>query len=461
MSTCKSPTKAEARESAIKECLRHYPNQPNAWRGSWLHTDHPHLFASAEAARKAVSRYLVGRPDVKTRRKISAQEEARLYNDGDGLPYPKPAKQVEVDFKGDTGTATTSPSSRIKTYAQALAAADYDANLWEPERHKINSWESAAMVKGEWKVQTLYQVTIWFKRKPIQERPRDMIEPLLKALRAEPFKPAKCGPFRKATIITERNRLVELCTYDLHVGKYSWDDETGDNYDTDIACQLHINAIDHFVARVADYVPEKFLWTVGNDFFNSDDHLGQTTAGTHQDEDGRYQRTFNRGVKAITDGVKLLLNVAPVEIVIVPGNHDSQRAYYLGEVLSAYYRETKHVTVDNAPRMRKWRAWGNNVLGLTHGKEEKHGQLPIIFASECPEWSRATHREIHIGHFHKKGEYLLACDEEQSTRLRVIPSLAGRDAWHYLKGYAAQRGAEAHLWHRDGGIEATFNYMVK
>ena len=62
--------------------------------------------------------------------------------------------------------------------------------------------------------------------------------------------------------------------------------------------------------------------------------------------------------------------IAPVQVVMVTGNHDTQRLYYLGDVLEAWFRNTKDVAVDNSPRQRKYFRYHGNLIGFTHGHNE-------------------------------------------------------------------------------------------
>jgi len=75
-------------------------------------------------------------------------------------------------------------------------------------------------------------------------------------------------------------------------------------------------------------------------------------------------------------------------------------------------------------------------------------------ASEAPDaWAKSKHREIHVGHFHKRKQtQYLAGDTFGGVTVRVLPSLSGTDAWHFSKGYVkGLRAAEAYLWSKRGG----------
>lgn len=252
--------------------------------------------------------------------------------------------------------------------------------------------------------------------------------------------------------------LVELSTPDLHVGKLAWGPETGHgSYDIHIAEQVFTNAVNSMVAR-AESLPERverWLFPVGNDLLQTDNALGTTTSGTQVDSDGRYIKSFRRACTLMTWAIDRLSQVAPVTTVVVPGNHDRLTAFHVGDVLAAYYRSVPEVTIDNEPTLRKYVTYGACLLGFTHGSEEKEADLPLIMAQEMSQaWKDTTHREWHIGHFHKIRERRWSAgDSFGGVRVRVLPALCAPDAWHSMRGFIGEmRAAEMYLWSREGYV---------
>jgi hypothetical protein len=139
-----------------------------------------------------------------------------------------------------------------------------------------------------------------------------------------------------------------------------------------------------------------------------------------------------------------------------------QTAFHVGEVLWANFCRTEGVTVDNSPTQRKYVAFHKCLLGLTHGSEEKHSNLPMLMATERQDdWAKSTPagREYHIGHFHhKKSLKLLPAEDVSGVLIRVIPSLTPLDAWHSSKGYGSKLAAEAYYWDPECGVTATLTH---
>lgn len=100
---------------------------------------------------------------------------------------------------------------------------------------------------------------------------------------------------------------------------------------------------------------------------------------------------------------------------------------------------------------------GGNLIGYTHGNEEKIADLPGIMATERPQdWGETVCREWHIGHRHRaKQTVTTPVEGKQGVRVREINSLSGDDAWHTMRGYVGEpKGAEGFVWRFRGGVRA-------
>lgn len=271
------------------------------------------------------------------------------------------------------------------------------------------------------------------------------------------------GLTQLSKVVTKKpNRLLELSLFDLHIGKLAWDEETGENFDSKIACERYTKAIDELLSRVDLSQIERILLPIGNDMINVDNKAHTTTAGTPQTCDGRFTKMIRIAKELLIRTIDKLATVAPVDVVVVPGNHDNVVMFTLGEIMEAWYHNHKSVNVINTPKQRKYYQYGTVGLMFTHGNEEKHNDLGMIFATEEPQlWAATKVREVHLGHFHKsKAIKYISVDEFQGFKLRIIPSLSGTDAWHFQKGYNSMKTAEAYLWDAKEGLIANYFYNV-
>ena len=300
---------------------------------------------------------------------------------------------------------------------------------WQIERIIHNSWETPIKLEsGEITAHTNNQSKVIFK-KILSNITLDIIKEQYKLL------PKKYEPIKR---INKPNPcMLELAITDHHFAKLAWDLETGDSYDIKIAKRYYINAIKDLLLKTAHLNVEKILMPIGNDLFNFDGIKNETTAGTPQDSDSRWTKIFRIVSETMIEVIDICREIADVDVIIVPGNHDRASCFYLGEFLSAWYRLDKNVNINNDPTLRKYYVYGKTLLGMTHGSEEKQGSLPLLMAREAKTaWSICNFYEYQLGHWHKKKmtEYISG-DTYNGVQIRILPSLTGTDAWHYSKGY--------------------------
>jgi hypothetical protein len=368
---------------------------------------------------------------------------------------------------------------RPVTVDEVIARFKVDLTLWEVDRFQVNKWEVGAKVsdgditykdgrasgvisKQGVVVKPLYQVKVWFKRiAGTLVTMQKLKDSLISDLRKLP-KPATV----RSLASKREPYLFEFSPFDLHMGKYAWGEETVTDYDVDTAEDLFNASLDFLLAkalRTSGGSLDRILCVFGNDVMHVDSKRGQTTGGTQMDFDSRYIRVFRRCVAVHRRAVDILRQVAPVDVKIVPGNHDEHAAFHVGEVLATRYEGVKHVAIDNAPTMRKYYDYGVNLFGFTHGDKEKVQELPLLMARERPElWARCSSREWHIGHKHVSEKHSWREQDlysDKGVRVRRLTSLSAHDAWHTNGAYTDRRACESFLFHREAGFtdHSSFN----
>ena len=341
----------------------------------------------------------------------------------------------------------------------SLILAQVDTRVWFIERHVINKYEMGVKnpVTGEVTVQELLQIKAWLKRRTAELNLEKLMGSLLEEFKAAaPVQPAIDRPAAKGP----KAGMLEISIMDLHLGKRCWGLETGRDYDPEIAQKLFWTALEDLLAKASACPVEEILFVCGNDFFNTDQLGRTTTQGTPQDEAVPWQQSFAVGVRLLVDAIERLRRVAPVRVVMVQGNHDTQRVFFLGSVLASWFRQTADVRVDNTPTQRKYVHYGANLIGFTHGAYEKHPNLPLLMATErAHEWGQSRHREFHLGHFHsRQTKAFTPVADRQAVIIRILPSLCSADSWHSSMGYAGKLAADALFWDREEGCVATFTH---
>jgi len=250
--------------------------------------------------------------------------------------------------------------------------------------------------------------------------------------------------------------LYEISLPDIHYGKIT--DEGPEAIE-----EHYMQAIIDLHRKADGLEIDRFLLPVGNDGLNSEGMSRATTKGTPQQDSMRWRQSFRGYWHLVTKAIEYLAQFAPVDVVVVQGNHDFERMFYVGEVLDALYHNNKNITIDNGLDSRKYYEYGINMIMFTHGDKEKSAELPLLIATEQPEmWSRAKVREIHCGHKHKE-----MLNEYMGTKVRFIPSICANDNWHKTQGYVGTlRCGQAFIWSKNRGLEGylqtnVMNYGVE
>lgn len=194
--------------------------------------------------------------------------------------------ESEFTVKGDTATLTLLTEKRIKTLEELVSASQIDTSIWEVERFTVNKWEVAGKTNDDkFIVQDLWQVKATLKKKNEEIALRLIGEEIINAIK-------KISPRikRKAYKKSKEPCLAEIDFFDVHFGKLAWGMESGENYDLKIARKRYMAALVDMVHKLRPYRIEKFLFPIGNDFFNVNSSDGQTFGGTPQSEDDRWKK---------------------------------------------------------------------------------------------------------------------------------------------------------------------------
>ena len=374
----------------------------------------------------------------------SEPDKAREYSHEE-TTFNKDASQTVKRDVYLTPEEAASPTSIMKK-------CGFDPLLWEVVTCKLvtGSWDVTiknADGEGEQHTNRKYSVTLTVK--PLGGTlTSDQVLDMFKNL-----PPVKLEPIRHEA----GNFMLELPIMDFHLGKLSWREETGVDYDLKIAEKLWRATVSDLLgkARLAG-IPEYILFPVGQDFFHFDTPATTTTAGTQLDSDTRWQKMFNTGVALLIWAVEQCRMLAPVKVLWIPGNHDTVLSYAATVGLAQRYTETEDVTVDLSPQPRKYVRYGLNLIGFAHGVEEGKRLEGLLQLEAAQDWGKTIWREMHLGHLHTEKTV-----EKNGIEFRRISSITAPDAWHNENGFiGSTRRAQAFIWDKNKGLEAILNSNV-
>lgn len=232
---------------------------------------------------------------------------------------------------------------------------------------------------------------------------------------------------------------------DLHLGMYTWAEETGANYDVEHGTQLLLGSVAS-LARRSEPTDSAILLNLG-DFFHSDSDENRTRrSGAALDVDTRYARVLRTGVRVAAQSALLLLERhRRLTIRSIPGNHDPYGALALQIALAETFRGNERVTVDLDPGPFWAYQFGRVMLGAAHGDTIKPETMPGVFAAKYPAiWGSTDYRYGLMGHRHRFKR--IPSDENHGMQVEVFQTLAPKDAWNNAQGYTSGRSMSAILY---------------
>lgn len=234
---------------------------------------------------------------------------------------------------------------------------------------------------------------------------------------------------------------------DPHFGMYAWAQETGDDFDLDIAEKLTRAAIDRLVnsapAAHTAVIPEL------GDFFHADNTTSRTpNSGNALDVDTRWAKVMQIGLRSMVHAINRTLEKHQKVIVrIVAGNHDPHSSFALGLALNAFFSNNERVVVDLTAAPFWYYTFGKVLIGVTHGDTVKSINLPGIMAFDKAEaWGKTSFRYWYTGHIHHE-----TVKEYPGVTHETFRTLASRDAWHSAHGYRSGRDMRCIVHHRSYG----------
>ena len=249
---------------------------------------------------------------------------------------------------------------------------------------------------------------------------------------------------------------VELSISDYHLAKRTVD---GDN---DVASRAlrYVNVAQSLIDKVkANYNINNVVLPISNDFFHTDNYQHQTTNGTPQDTIMDYSEEYELGFAVLVDTINRLRQIANnVTVVLVQGNHDRTKSFYLAHALDIFFRDELDVEFIREHSVVKGLTLGNTFIGWHHGNC-KIEDLPLLFATH-PKYSHqfgdAVYREVHTGDKH---HYM--AKEVKGVRIQQMPSLSGTDRWHLDNNYVhSVRAALALVYDLNLGKIAEFETRI-
>ncbi len=365
----------------------------------------------------------------------------------DSLGIPQPTLVNRLKVAASRGllldTPAAMPGFRVSQVSDGPAGKSVQQ---KPEHGDAFAVPAGHVVKG---VSTLVdpdgnKIVEWIKTKQGEIDPLAIAE-WLKAAFVDYVPAANPTP---APASHSADLLTLIPANDWHIGLSAWGKQVGVNWDLKIAEEVIGPTIEDVIARSSPSAESIVLG--GGDLLHADNRMNQTTGGTPQDVDGRYQKVVEVTGRLMVRTVDAALRQHQrVTVRILPGNHDEHACVAIAWFLFAWYRNEPRVTVDVDPSLFFWFRFGQVLIGSTHGHMVKIDKMPGIMAHRRAEdWGQTKFRYVHGFHLHHSAKF---ATEGNGVVSEIHQAPIPQDAWHYGSGFCSGRSVQAITYHRHSG----------
>jgi hypothetical protein len=307
-----------------------------------------------------------------------------------------------------------------------------------PDGYKVKGKSTLLDSDGNTKIQ-------WVKTEVDKERQEEIMRELCENLTLN----IKPWPVIKAPKKVDADLCSVYTITDYHIGAYSWNEETGADWDIKIAEDTLYKAFGDMINGTPD--SEQAVFVQMGDFLHWDGLTSVTPLNKHVlDSDGRYPKLVQVAVETCVRAVEMLLHKHKhVHVVMCEGNHDLTGSVWLQAIMKMAFKKNKRVTVDDSVFPYYSFTWGNVFLGWHHGHLTKIRGLAGKFFSEPRFRGQMANTEyiyISTGHYHTKEVV-----EASGAVIERHPTLNARDAYGARGFEHSQRGALAITYDKQKG----------
>lgn len=226
--------------------------------------------------------------------------------------------------------------------------------------------------------------------------------------------------------------LLVIDIADLHINKYAESFLTGSEYNSKIAVERALKGTQGIIEKSSGFNIDKILFVIGNDVLNIDNSTRTTTKGTPQDTDLNWFTAFNIAKDCYIKCIELCMQVADVDVIHCPSNHDYVSGCFLAETLHAWFRLSKNVTFNTSPKYRKYYQYHTNMIELEHGDKGRMNNLPLVMAQEEPRmWAETKFRYGYLHHVHHQDKTQFKSGKDYiGVNVTYLRSPSSPDLWH-------------------------------
>lgn len=234
---------------------------------------------------------------------------------------------------------------------------------------------------------------------------------------------------------------------DYHFGALSWREETGADWDINIAEQMIIRWFSQAIIQSPD--ADTAVFAQLSDFLHFDGMDAVTPASKHLlDVDTRFAKLVRSAIRILRTVIDMLLQKHQhVHIIMADANHDPVSQIWLREWFAVFYENEPRITVDTSPNPYNAYEFGKTALFFHHGHKRKVSNISEVFVAQFREmFGRTKYAYAHMGHLHH-----LDIKENQMMIVEQHRTLAAPDAYAARSGWLSGRDAKVICYHKEYG----------
>lgn len=284
---------------------------------------------------------------------------------------------------------------------------------------------------------------VWIKTKVEDEHRRFVMQETVEALKEDLPK------YEPVVYVGNGNaKLLNLYVVtDYHLGMKSWHEETGADWDMEIAEGLLLD----WLGTAVSHAPNADMAILANlgDLMHWDGYDAVTPAHRHiLDADTRFQKLVRVAIRTIRKMIQMLLEKhKQVHVLMADANHDPASGAWLRELLASVYEEDPRITVDVSADTYYCYEHGDTSLFFHHGHKKGVADVDRVFAGKYRQvFGRTKFAYAHLGHLHSS--------ELKESQLMIVErhrTLAAADAYAAKGGWLSGREAKVITYSKDHG----------
>jgi hypothetical protein len=313
-----------------------------------------------------------------------------------------------------------------------LKAHNLPPSDWKIIAYRNNYWHS--------QIQGGKRLIMYQSRVTVKPYGKDEISPEWLKNWFEQFEPKPIAYSKVTPEYGSGDNCLVMPIVDLHYNLLSTRFITGNEYNCQIAKDKFLSVVDDVIERVKNKKLSKIIFPIGNDLFNANGINGTTFKGTPQNNEKdireAYVELFNIMVFALTK----LSEIAPVEALYIPSNHDKEVTFYFMHNLYTQFKNSGgRVNVDYSPVTKKYFRFGNTLMMFQHdAKIDKTGNVVIDEAGDILAGSKYIN--VFLSHLHTE-----IVRQERNITVRRLPTISGKSSWSCENNYGSNSVSQSFI----------------